>query len=61
MLILRIFAGLLIAVLALSLGMFIVTGDRRWLRFAAQALVAVLIILLIILVVFAIERVVLLG
>lgn len=61
MVILRIFAGLLITVLALSLGMFIVTGDRRWLRFAVQSLIAALIILLIIFAFFAFERVVLLN
>lgn len=61
MLILRIFAGLLIAVLALSLSMFIVTGNRRWLRFAAQSLVVALIILLIIFAFFAFERVALSG
>lgn len=61
MLILRIFAGLLITILALSLTTFIVTGDRRWLRFAGQSLIAALFIIMIILIFFAFERVVLLN
>jgi hypothetical protein len=58
MLILRIFGGLLIAALGISLTLFIATGDKRWLRFAALSLKLTLAIFLIILVFFVFERIV---
>lgn len=57
MLILRILAGLLVALLGLSFTLFIVTGDRRWLRFATRSLILFMGIALIILILFFLERV----
>jgi hypothetical protein len=56
MLIARIVAGLAVIVLGAALFTFLVTKDRRWLRFVAQAFRLFLVILLIIFALYALER-----
>jgi hypothetical protein len=56
MLIARIVAGLAVIVLGAALLTFLVTKDRRWLRFVAQAFRLFLVILLIIFALYALER-----
>ncbi len=56
MLVLRIVGALLIIAVGTSAAVYLVTKDRRWLRFSWQILKFCLIILLIFLVLFALER-----
>jgi hypothetical protein len=56
MLVLRLLGALLIVVVGVAAVVYIVTKDRRWLRFARQSLVFGLIILLIFLALYALER-----
>ena len=56
MLVLRILGALLVIAVGASAAVYLVTKDRRWLRFSWQILEFGLIILLIILVLFALER-----
>jgi predicted membrane channel-forming protein YqfA (hemolysin III family) len=56
MLVLRIFGALLIVTLGISLVIFAVTKDRRWLRFTWQIFKFSAIILLILLSLFILER-----
>lgn len=56
MLIARIFGVLLFVTLGVSVVAFIVTADRRWLRFAGQAFKLGVIILLIFMVLYVLER-----
>jgi FtsH-binding integral membrane protein len=58
MLILRIFGALLVITLGVSLVGYVVTRDRRWLRFTARALVIGIVIALILMVLYALERLV---
>ena len=58
MLILRIFGALLVITLGVSLVGYVVTKDRRWLRFTARALVVGIVIALILMVLYALERLV---
>lgn len=56
MLILRILGALLIVVIGASFAVYIVTRDRRWLRFGWQILKFGAVILLIVFALFALER-----
>jgi len=56
MLVLRIFGALLVITLGVSLVGYVLTRDRRWLRFAARGLVIGLVIALIFIVLYALER-----
>ena len=56
MLVARILAVLLVVCLGATLTTYIVTKDRRWLRFAGQVLRVGLLIILIIIVLYAVER-----
>ena len=56
MLVLRILGALLVIAVGASAAVYLVTKDRRWLRFSWQILKFGLIILLIFLVLFALER-----
>ena len=56
MLILRILGALLVITVGASAAVYLVTKDRRWLRFSWQILKFGLIILLIFLALFALER-----
>jgi FtsH-binding integral membrane protein len=58
MLILRIFGALLVITLGVSLVGYVVTKDRRWLRFTARALVIGIVIALILMILYALERLV---
>lgn len=56
MLVLRILGALLVIAVGTSTAVYLVTKDRRWLRFSWQILKFGLIILLIFLALFALER-----
>lgn len=56
MLVLRIFGALLVITLGVSLVGYILTRDRRWLRFTARALVVGCVTALIFIVLYALER-----
>jgi hypothetical protein len=56
MLVLRLLGALLIVVVGAAAVVYIVTKDRRWLRFARQSLVFGVVILLIFLALYALER-----
>jgi hypothetical protein len=56
MLVLRIFGALLVITLGVSLVGYVLTRDRRWLRFAARGLVIGLVIALIFIVLYTLER-----
>jgi FtsH-binding integral membrane protein len=56
MLVLRIFGALLVITLGVSLVGYVLTRDRRWLRFAIRGLVIGLVIALIFMVLYALER-----
>ena len=56
MLMLRILGALLIVVVGGALGVYVITKDRRWLRFARQSLLFGLVILLIFFALYALER-----
>jgi len=56
MLVLRILGALLVITIGTSAAVYLVTKDRRWLRFSWQVLKVGLIILLIFLVLVALER-----
>lgn len=56
MLVARVFGGLLLITLGMSFVMFLITKDRRWLRFCAQALKLGTVILLILFALYALER-----
>ncbi len=56
MLVLRILGALLVIAVGASVAVYLVTRDRRWLRFSWQILKLGLIILLIFVVLFALER-----
>jgi len=58
MLVLRIFGALLVITLGVSLVGYVVTRDRRWLRFTARALVIGFVIALISMILYALERLV---
>jgi len=58
MLVLRIFGVLLVIVLGASLVGYVLTRDRRWLRFTARTLFVGLVIALIFFVLYALERLV---
>jgi hypothetical protein len=58
MLVLRKFGALLVITLGVSLVGYVVTRDRRWLRFAARALVIGFVTALIFMVLYALERLV---
>ena len=58
MLVLRIFGALLLIALGVSLVAYLVTKDRRWLRFTVRALVVGCVIALIFLILYALERLV---
>lgn len=56
MLVLRLLGALLVITVGASAAVFLVTKDRRWLRFSWQLLKVGFIILLILLVLFLMER-----
>ena len=56
MLVLRIFGALLVITLGVSMVGYVVTKDRRWLRFAARGLAIGLVIALIFIVLYTLER-----
>ncbi|HVY07417.1 MAG TPA: hypothetical protein VHB46_15695 [Burkholderiales bacterium] len=56
MIIVRLLGALLVLAVGASAAVFLVTKDRRWLRFSWQILKFGLIILLIIIALFALER-----
>ena len=56
MLVLRILGALLIVVVGASLVVYVVTKDRRWLRFARQTVLFGLVILLIFMALYVLER-----
>jgi hypothetical protein len=56
MLVLRIFGALLVITLGVSLVGYVLTRDRRWLRFAARGLIIGFVIALIFIVLYALER-----
>ena len=56
MLVLRLLGALLVITVGASAAVFLVTKDRRWLRFILQLLKVGFIILLILLVLFLMER-----
>jgi len=58
MLVLRIFGALLVITLGVSMVGYVVTKDRRWLRFTVRAFVVGLFIVLIFMVLYAFERLV---
>lgn len=58
MLVLRIFGALLVITLGVSIVGYVVTKDRRWLRFTVRAFVAGLVIALIFMILYALERLV---
>lgn len=58
MLVLRIFGVLLVITLGVSMVGYVVTKDRRWLRFTVRALVVGVFIVLIFMVLYALERLV---
>ena len=58
MLVLRIFGVLLVITLGISLVGYVVSRDRRWLRFSVHTLVIGFVILLIFMVLYALERLV---
>ncbi|MGH8767126.1 MAG: hypothetical protein ACREVT_02955 [Burkholderiales bacterium] len=58
MLVLRIFGALLVITLGVSLVGYVVTRDRRWLRFTARTLVIGFVTVLILMVLYALERLV---
>ena len=58
MLVLRIFGALLVITLGVSMVGYIVTKDRRWLRFTVRAFVVGLFIALIFMLLYAFERLV---
>jgi FtsH-binding integral membrane protein len=58
MLVLRIFGTLLLITLGVSLVGYVVTKDRRWLRFTTRAVVVGFITVLIFIVLYALERLV---
>jgi len=56
MLVLRILGALLIVVVGVSLVVYVVTRDRRWLRFVRQIVLFGLVILMIFMALYALER-----
>jgi len=56
MLVLRIFGALLVITLGVCLVGYVLTRDRRWLRFAVRGLVIGLVIALIFIVLYTLER-----
>ena len=56
MLVLRIFGALLLITLGVSFVGFVLTRDRRWLRFSWQILIAGVVISLIFLILYMLER-----
>ena len=56
MLVLRILGALLVIAVGASAAVYLVTKDRRWLRFSWQIFKFGLIILLILIILFALER-----
>ncbi len=58
MLVLRIFGALLVITLGISLVGYVVSRDRRWLRFSVRTLAIGLVILLIFMVLYVFERLV---
>lgn len=58
MLVLRIFGALLVITLGISLVGYVVSRDRRWLRFSVRTLAIGLVILLIFIVLYVFERLV---
>jgi hypothetical protein len=58
MLVLRIFGALLVITLGVSMVGYVVTKDRRWLRFTVRAFVVGLVIALIFMVLYVLERLV---
>ena len=58
MLVLRIFGALLVITLGASLLGFLLTGDRKWLRFTVRVLLVGMVILLIFIILFVLERLV---
>jgi hypothetical protein len=58
MLVLRIFGALLVITLGVSLVGYVVTRDRRWLRFTVRTLVIGFVTVLILMVLYALERLV---
>jgi len=58
MLVLRIFGALLVITLGVSLVGYVLTRDRRWLRFAVRVLAIGFIIILIFMALYAVERLV---
>jgi len=56
MLVLRILGALLIVVVGVSLVVYVVTRDRRWLRFVRQTVLFGLVILMIFMALYALER-----
>jgi hypothetical protein len=61
MLVLRILGTLLVITLGACVVVFVVTKDRRWLRFAGRILVFGIVIMLIFLSLYALERLVLIA
>ena len=58
MFVLRIFGALLVITLGVSLVGYVLTRDRRWLRFAVRVLAIGFIIILIFMALYAVERLV---
>jgi len=58
MLVLRIFGALLVITLGVSLVGYVVTRDRRWLRFTVRTLVIGFVTVLILMILYALERLV---
>jgi FtsH-binding integral membrane protein len=58
MFVLRIFGALLVVTLGVSLVGYVLTRDRRWLRFAVRVLAIGIIIILIFMALYAVERLV---
>ena len=58
MLVLRIFGALLVITLGVSMVGYVVTKDRRWLRFTVRAFVVGLFMTLIFMALYALERLV---
>ena len=56
MLVLRILGALLVITLGASLVGYVLTRDRRWLRFTARALLVGFVIALVFMVLYALER-----
>ena len=56
MFVLRIFGALLVITLGVSLVGYVLTRDRRWLRFAIRGLIIGLVIALIFIVLYTLER-----